>query len=1080
MMMPTYTGDESANVIAGSTGNDTIYGLGGNDTLDGGAGIDVMYGGAGDDSFFIDSASDRVIELVGQGYDTAFTSTSFQLEAGSEVDAIRVASASGTIALNLTGNAFGQVLAANDGSNFLDGRGGDDYLEGRGGADTLDGGTGNDVMRGGTGSDYYFVDSALDRVLEAAGEGYDTAFTTVSFALEAGAEVEELRLNDVAGTSSLNLTGNEFGQLLAGNAGVNAISAGGGDDTLLGLSGNDQMAGGDGGDVLDGGDGSDRLEGGLGSDRMTGGAGADRFVYSTAGSTDVDVITDFNVDEDRIVLDGDPGSVFAGLATGILYYGNHDPYGGVAFPDPNAPRVLYQGPVGTLIYDKATGSIQYDADGAGGRAAVVLARVTPGLDLSSANFRVEGLPNHSPSIASSATATVLEHAPTTTVVYQIQASDPDGDALTYFISGADAQYLTIDASGAVRLRAEPSAVKSVYEFSVSAYESNGEGVSKTVTLNVAHDPNQPPYVVTESGVNDTRTQATPLDRALFRITADNKLVDDDLPSATINGSVSSATDKDFFSITLNAGEMLILDVDGTTDLDSVLRVFDQFGNELATNDDLGIFDPGSTAHSGVAHNMDSLIKMRAPTTGTYFFSIEPFVETSGTSSSGNYVLNVSIGPRASAAQLIEEDIQALLSGSTWSSTSLTYSFPISADQYGAGEAAEERGSFQPLLAAQQTAVRQILAQASNLTDLVFTNLTSGQGSAQLRYARTTDGETAHAYYPGEGDGGDSWYNSASGDYDQPVLGNYGWTTFLHETGHALGLKHGHESPALSPIHNSLEYSVMTYSSYVGAPTSEDGGYTNEEYGYPQTFMMFDIAALQRMYGADFTANAGDSVYTWNPNTGAFLINGAVQQTPGANRVFMTLWDGGGTDTYDLSSYSAVGTGIQIDLRPGEWSLFSAVQKANLGDGRFAIGNVANALQYNGDARSLIENAIGTSGNDTITGNNAVNRLTGGAGSDSFWFFSVAQSSTAAPDVITDFTGDDTLNLSFIDANPATSENDTFTYLGTGAFTGVAGQLRHQRIGSDVIVYGDVDGDGVADLQIILQNGPDLVANDFFF
>ena len=104
-----------------------------------------------------------------------------------------------------------------------------------------------------------------------------------------------------------------------------------------------------------------------------------------------------------------------------------------------------------------------------------------------------------------------------------------------------------------------------------------------------------------------------------------------------------------------------------------------------------------------------------------------------------------------------------------------------------------------------------------------------------------------------------------------------------ELGHALGLKHGHEvyeadppffpaRPAMTAAHDSMEFSVMTYRSYVGADLS---GYTNETFGYAQSLMMYDIAALQRMYGADFATNSGDSVYTWNPSTGAFMVNGAI-------------------------------------------------------------------------------------------------------------------------------------------------------------------------------------------------------------
>ncbi|PJN92662.1 protease, partial [Amaricoccus sp. HAR-UPW-R2A-40] len=93
---------------------------------------------------------------------------------------------------------------------------------------------------------------------------------------------------------------------------------------------------------------------------------------------------------------------------------------------------------------------------------------------------------------------------------------------------------------------------------------------------------------------------------------------------------------------------------------------------------------------------------------------------------------------------------------------------------------------------------------------------------------------------------------------------------------------------------------------------------------------------------------------------------------GANRIFATIWDGGGYDTYDLSSYT---TNLSIDLSPGGYSSFSAAQKAYLGggpNGGYARGNIFNALQYGNDTRSLIEAAIGGSGNDTMIGNVADN------------------------------------------------------------------------------------------------------------
>ena len=94
---------------------------------------------------------------------------------------------------------------------------------------------------------------------------------------------------------------------------------------------------------------------------------------------------------------------------------------------------------------------------------------------------------------------------------------------------------------------------------------------------------------------------------------------------------------------------------------------------------------------------------------------------------------------------------------------------------------------------------------------------------------------------------------------------------------------------------------MSYRSYIGA--SVTGGLTNGTWSFPQTLMMYDIAALQDMYGANYTTNSGNTVYKWDPNTGQEFINGVAQAAPGGNKIFMTIWDGGGNDTYDFSNYT---------------------------------------------------------------------------------------------------------------------------------------------------------------------------------
>ena len=135
-------------------------------------------------------------------------------------------------------------------------------------------------------------------------------------------------------------------------------------------------------------------------------------------------------------------------------------------------------------------------------------------------------------------------------------------------------------------------------------------------------------------------------------------------------------------------------------------------------------------------------------------------------------------------------------------------------------------------------------------------------------------------------------------YNSPTIGNYQYVTFLHEIGHALGLKHGHETsgPGAVPFEmDSMEFTIMTYRSWVGKPL--DYGYANETWGYAQSLMMLDIAAIQRLYGADFETESGDTTYTFSTTTGEMFIDGFGVGTPGGNRIFRTIWDGDGTDTY---------------------------------------------------------------------------------------------------------------------------------------------------------------------------------------
>ncbi len=359
------------------------------------------------------------------------------------------------------------------------------------------------------------------------------------------------------------------------------------------------------------------------------------------------------------------------------------------------------------------------------------------------------------------------------------------------------------------------------------------------------------------------------------------------------------------------------------------------------------------------------------------------------------------------------EIDGLLSGYKWSGT-VTYSFPDSASDYPA-QPNTQYGSNEPTAAGfhQLTASEQAAANAAMTLIMSYTNVNivyAGTDGADIRLASSSAANpTSYAYYPANstnGEGGDVWIGTAY-NYDLAQPGNYYYLTFIHELGHSFGLKHSQEKGGVANVavpaaHDGLEYSVMSYRSYIGGPTT---GYTNEEYGYPTTYMANDILALQTMYGADFTTHAENTVYSWDPLTGQEFINGVGQLIPGggtggaaANRIFMTVWDGNGIDTYDLSNYT---NAVNIDLTPGGYTITSTTQLAYLGNGNYAHGNVYNAYLYNNDARSYIDNAIGGSGNDTILGNAIDNQLDGGIGND-------AINGAAGNDTLIGGDGNDTL------------------------------------------------------------------------
>ncbi|HEV2746488.1 MAG TPA: cadherin domain-containing protein, partial [Allosphingosinicella sp.] len=399
------TGNEYANAITGNAGANT---------LNGGAGIDSMTGLDGSDTYHVDNALDKVTEGATGDNDRVVASVSYTLAAGVQVEHLQTIRAVETTAINLTGNEFANTITGNAGANVLKG------------------GTGIDTMTGLDGSDTYYVDRVSDKVVEGLTGDNDRVVASLSYSLAAGSQVEHLQTIRATATTAINLTGNEFVNVITGNAGVNVLNGKGAADTMTGLDGSDtyhvdnaldqvaegatgdldqviasvsyvltagsqveimktinsaattaihltgnqfanQIAGNAGRNTLNGAGGIDTLNGGAGRDSLTGGTAADRFEFDVApGTANADVIEDFSVADDTIRLDR---AIFTQItADGTLALAAF--HTGAAAHDATD----------RIIYNDVTGRIFYDADGNGGGAALLVATVDPGLALTNLDF----------------------------------------------------------------------------------------------------------------------------------------------------------------------------------------------------------------------------------------------------------------------------------------------------------------------------------------------------------------------------------------------------------------------------------------------------------------------------------------------------------------------------------------------------------------------------------------------------------------------------------------------------------------------------------------------------------------------
>jgi hypothetical protein len=314
----------------------------------------------------------------------------------------------------------------------------------------------------------------------------------------------------------------------------------------------------------------------------------------------------------------------------------------------------------------------------------------------------------------------------------------------------------------------------------------------------------------------------------------------------------------------------------------------------------------------------------------------------------------------------EQVIKQLDSSRRWASQTITFSFPTSTT--GWASSLVESGGFSPFNTDQKIAALASIRLWDDLISPNFVETTNAQ-QANIKYSNTKGNFYARAYYPSSSPGGGSvWMNSSrnfgTDNLIKPQIGQYGFMTFLHETGHAIGLNHpGAYDASLGTFtyekdavyrQDSLQYSIMSY--FDASNTGSDWIASDGNRYYAQTPMLYDILAIQAMYGASLTTRIENTIYGFNCSADNFVFNFVVNIHP-----IVTIYDSAGIDSIDLSGWNSTSF---INLTPGSFS--SANQMTN---------NIAVAFSC------IIENARGGGGSDSILGNGTNNLVEGLGGSD---------------------------------------------------------------------------------------------------
>ena len=233
---------------------------------------------------------------------------------------------------------------------------------------------------------------------------------------------------------------------------------------------------------------------------------------------------------------------------------------------------------------------------------------------------------------------------------------------------------------------------------------------------------------------------------------------------------------------------------------------------------------------------------------------------------GGFFNGATVGDPNVAAIIMDYRWVTTFQGTT-APTTIKYAFPQSPSDYDISptpNSVNPVGQL-PVTDFQKAAILTSFGLITSYTGMVFQEATSGTAAdATLRFAQATS-SGSHARFPtNQGtysksdsrDAGDNFLGTNGKPPAAQFFGTDDFTTIMHELGHALGLKHGHDILACTARSRGQvddnEFSVMTYASYLGSRSSRSAPTEAVLGSSPQSYMMFDIAALQALYGANFS------------------------------------------------------------------------------------------------------------------------------------------------------------------------------------------------------------------------------------